>query len=197
MEAEQRKHPRIDGGRGRRCRSTGGGADRRAEVQSEGRIDGRRSNRRGKSADQRPNRRGKSAERKSEAVQQAGASNRRRGRSSDGWMEAARRRIPGATAAALFSSSLSTLFPSHSLDFACCWDGARPRGRYTRSISPCALPATLFTSARSRFYVRAASASTNRTPRRRLGRVRRRHSHPIRGERDAPVGKTPGRLGDD
>ena len=44
MEAEQRKHPRIDGGRGRKCRSTGGGpiggADRRAEVQSKGQIGG-------------------------------------------------------------------------------------------------------------------------------------------------------------
>jgi len=175
----------------------GGSADRRAEVQSEGRIDGRRSNRRGKSADQRPNRRGESAERKSEAVQQARASNRRRGRSSDGWMEAARRRIPGAAAAALFSSSLSTLFPSQSLDFACCWDGARPRRRYTRSISPALASRHPFFRARSRFCGRAASASTNRTPRQRLGRVRRRHSHPIRGERDASVGKPPGRLGDD
>jgi len=44
MEAEQRKHPRIDRGRGRKCRSTGGGpiggADRRAEVQSKGQISG-------------------------------------------------------------------------------------------------------------------------------------------------------------
>ena len=84
-------------------------------------IDGWRSNRRDESAEQRSNRRGESAEQRLEAVEQqeprisgakvggrgaAGASNRRRGRSSGGWMEAARCRIPGA-AAALFSSPLS------------------------------------------------------------------------------------------
>jgi len=157
MEAEQRKHPRIDGGRGRKCRSTDGGpiggADRRAEVQSKGQIGGSEAQSEGESA-----------ERKSEAVQQARASNRRRGRSSDGWMEAARRRIPGAAAAALFSSSLSTLFPSQSLDFACCWDGARPRRRYTRSISPALASRHPF------FRARAADFAAVQRPPRRIGR---------------------------
>jgi len=175
----------------------GGSADRRAEVQSEGRIDGRRSNRRGKSADQRSNRRGESAERKSEAVQQAGASNRRRGRSSDGWMEAARRRIPGAAAADLFSSSLYSLsLPISRFCVLLGW-GAPTREVYALDFPRARFPPPFFPRARSRFCGRAASASTNRTPRRRLGRVRRRHSHPIRGERDASVGKPPGRLGDD
>jgi hypothetical protein len=138
MEAEQRKHPRIDGGKGRKCRSTGGGpiggADRRAEVQSKG-----------KSADQRPNRRGESAERKSEAVQQARASNRRRGRSSGGWMEAARRRIPGAAAAALFSSSLSLLsFPPNLSILRAAGMGRTHAGGIRARFPPRSLPATLF-----------------------------------------------------
>ncbi|PAN35595.1 hypothetical protein PAHAL_6G220200 [Panicum hallii] len=74
-----------------------GGADRRVEVQLEGRIGDAEVQSEGRIGGAEVGGRGA-----------AGASNRRCGRSNGGWMEAARRRILGA-AAALFSSPLSFL----------------------------------------------------------------------------------------
>ena len=170
-------------------------------------IDGRRSNRRGGSTGGGPiegaNRRIRGpiggANRRSGSQRPCSKQEPRIGGVEGAAMAGWRRRAAGFQVLLPPTSSLplSTLFPSQSLDFVCCWDGARPRGRYMRSISPALASRHPFFRARSRFCGRAASASTNRTPRQRLGRVRRRHSHPIRGERDASVGKPPGRLGDD
>ena len=62
------------------------------------------------------------------------------------------------------SLPLSTLFPSQSLDFVCCWDGARPHGRYMRAISPALASRHPF------FRARAADFAAVQRPPRRIGR---------------------------
>ena len=133
-----------------------GGVDGRAEVQSKGRIGGVEVG----------------------GCGAAGTPNRRRGRSSGGWMEAARCQIPGA-ATALFSSPISSL----SLLLLSCvlqgW-GAPAREEYELDFLRAQL---LFLPS----GVHLDQSDARSTP----WRVRRCHSQPSRGERDAPIGKTP------